>query len=63
MFEELYFDIIFFTGSPTLGKVVMRAAAEHLTPVILELGGKCPLIVDESADASYAAFKAVFGKF
>ena len=41
------FDYIFFTGSPGVGKVVMRAAAEHLTPVTLELGGKSPCIVDQ----------------
>src|SRR5699024_3541772 len=44
------FDHIFFTGSPTIGKIVMRAAAEHLTSVTLELGGKSPAIVDASAD-------------
>ena len=55
--------MIFFTGSTEKGKLVAKAAAENLVPCILELGGKCPLIVDESADVSYAAFKTVFGKF
>lgn len=56
------FDYLFFTGSPALGKVVMKAAAEHLTPVTLELGGKSPCIVDESADISCAARRIVWGK-
>lgn len=56
------FDIIFFTGSPTLGKVVMLAAAEHLTPVILELGGKSPCIVDESANIDVAAKRIAWSK-
>ncbi|HIY04162.1 MAG TPA: aldehyde dehydrogenase [Candidatus Anaerotignum merdipullorum] len=57
------FDHIFFTGSPSVGKEVMRHAAEHLTPVTLELGGKSPCIVDETADCRTAAKKIVFGKF
>ncbi|SDD87077.1 aldehyde dehydrogenase (NAD+) [Pricia antarctica] len=56
------FDIIFFTGSPTVGKVVMRAAAENLTPVILELGGKSPCIVDEDAHIDIAAKRIAWGK-
>lgn len=56
------FDIIFFTGSPQLGRVVMRAAAENLTPVVLELGGKSPCIVDRDADIEVAARRIVFGK-
>lgn len=56
------FDIIFFTGSPMLGKVVMRAAAEHLTPVILELGGKSPCIVFESANIAIAAKRIAWSK-
>lgn len=56
-------DYIFFTGSPELGRTVMRAAAEHLTPVTLELGGKSPCIVDNSADADIAARRIVWGKF
>ncbi|MBR2428647.1 MAG: aldehyde dehydrogenase [Alistipes sp.] len=56
------YDIIFFTGSPELGRVVMRAAAENLTPVILELGGKSPVIVDRSADIKRAAKRIAWGK-
>ncbi|UOG74616.1 aldehyde dehydrogenase family protein [Hymenobacter tibetensis] len=59
---KLPFDHIFFTGSPQVGKVVMRAAAEHLTSVTLELGGKSPAIVDETADLRDAAEKIVWGK-
>ena len=57
------FDMIFFTGSQNVGKEVLRAAAEHLTPAVLELGGKSPCIVDESADVKLAARRIVFGKF
>lgn len=56
------YDVIFFTGSPELGRVVMRAAAENLTPVILELGGKSPVIVDKSADIAVAAKRIAWGK-
>lgn len=56
------FDYIFFTGSPTVGKVVMEAAAKHLTPITLELGGKSPCIVDETADLPLAARRIVWGK-
>lgn len=56
------FDFIFFTGSPMLGKVVMKAAAEYLTPVILELGGKSPCIVDDGADIEKAAKRIAWGK-
>ena len=56
------YDIIFFTGSPELGKVVMRAAAEHLTPVVLELGGKSPVVVDKSANVELAAKRVAWGK-
>ncbi|MBD2714141.1 aldehyde dehydrogenase family protein [Microvirga sp. STR05] len=59
---ELPFHHIFFTGSPQVGKVVMRAAAEHLTSVTLELGGKSPAIVDETANLRDAAEKIVWGK-
>jgi aldehyde dehydrogenase (NAD+) len=55
-------DVIFFTGSPALGKVVMKAASEHLTKVILELGGKSPCIVDEGADVRIAARRIAWGK-
>lgn len=57
------FDFIFFTGSPMLGKVVMQAASQHLTPVILELGGKSPCIVDKGAHIDLAAKRIVWGKF
>lgn len=57
------FDYIFFTGSKAVGKVVMQAAAGHLTPVTLELGGKSPCIVDETADLRKAARSIVWGKF
>ncbi len=56
------FDHIFFTGSTDIGKMVMRKAAEHLTPVTLELGGKSPCIVDASADLDLAARRIAFGK-
>ncbi|NLI72963.1 MAG: aldehyde dehydrogenase [Bacteroidales bacterium] len=56
------FDLIFFTGSPMLGKVVMKAASEHLTPVILELGGKSPCIVDKDADLTIASRRIMWGK-
>jgi aldehyde dehydrogenase (NAD+) len=59
----LPFDHIFFTGSPLVGKIVMRAAAEHLTSVTLELGGKSPTIVDASANIRDAAKRIAFGKF
>lgn len=56
------FDYIFFTGSVPVGKIVMAAAAQHLTPVTLELGGKSPVIVDETADLKLAARRIAFGK-
>jgi aldehyde dehydrogenase (NAD+) len=59
---KLPFDFIFFTGSTTTGKVVARAAAENLTPVLLELGGQNPAIVDETANLPDAAKKIVWGK-
>lgn len=57
------FDTIFFTGSGAVGKEVMRKAAEHLTPVTLELGGKSPCIVDKTANLELAARRIVFGKY
>ena len=59
---EQRFDIIFFTGSPDLGRKVMRAASEHLTPVVLELGGKSPCIVDKDANLTMAARRIAWGK-
>lgn len=58
-----HFDYIFFTGSQAVGKEVMRNAAEHLTPVTLELGGKSPCIVDQTANIRLAAKRIVFGKY
>ena len=60
---KLRFDKIFFTGSPRVGKIVYKAAAEHLTPVTLELGGKSPAFVTEKADLNIAARRIVWGKF
>ena len=57
------FDYIFFTGSPRVGKEVLKKAAAHLTPVTLELGGKSPCIVEKSANIRLAAKRIVFGKF
>ena len=65
-FETLWqerYDMIFFTGSPAAGRIVMKAASEHLTPVILELGGKSPCLVDASANIDLAAWRIVWGKF
>lgn len=60
---EEKFDYIFFTGSPQVGRIVMEAASKHLTPVTLELGGKSPCIVDETANVKLAAKRIVWGKF
>jgi aldehyde dehydrogenase (NAD+) len=60
---KLPWDHIFFTGSPEVGKIVMRAAAEHLCGLTLELGGKNPAVVDETANLRDAAEKIVWGKF
>jgi aldehyde dehydrogenase (NAD+) len=59
---KLPFDFIFFTGSTVVGKIVARAAAENLTPVLLELGGMNPALVDETANIPDAAKKIVWGK-
>lgn len=59
---EQAFDYIFFTGSVEVGKAVMEAAAKHLTPVTLELGGKSPVIVDETANLKLATKRIAFGK-
>ena len=58
-----HFDYIFFTGSKSVGKEVMRHASQYLTPVTLELGGKSPCIVDKSANIKLAAKRIVFGKY
>ncbi len=60
---EEKFDYIFFTGSKSVGHMVLEKAAKHLTPVTLELGGKSPCIVDKSADLKLAARRIVFGKY
>ncbi len=57
------FDMIFFTGSQTVGKTVLHAAADHLTPAVLELGGKSPCIVDATANLKRTAQRIVWGKF
>lgn len=59
---KVRFDVIFFTGSPRVGKIIMKAAAEFLCPVILELGGKNPCIVDQDANLEIAARRIVWGK-
>lgn len=59
---EQRYDIIFFTGSPALGKIVMASAAKNLTPVVLELGGKSPCIIDSDADIALAARRVAWGK-
>lgn len=59
----LPFDHIFFTGSPAVGKIVMKAAAETLSSITLELGGKSPAIIDETADLNDSAGKLIWGKF
>ncbi len=61
LLDERY-DLIFFTGSPSLGRKVMTAAAKNLTPVVLELGGKSPCIVDKSADIATVARRIAWGK-
>lgn len=59
---ELPFDLIFYTGSPAVAHSVMEAAAKHLTPVVLELGGKSPCIIDRTADIELAAKRIAWGK-
>lgn len=59
---KLPFDHIFFTGSTTVGKIIMQAASEKLIPVTLELGGKSPCVVDETADLAMAAKKIIWAK-
>ena len=60
---ELPFQHILFTGSPRVGRIVMEKASRHLTPVTLELGGKSPAIIDETADLNVAARRLAWGKF
>ena len=59
---EQRWDMIFFTGSPSFGRAVMSAAAKNLTPVVLELGGKSPCIIDKDADIEVAAKRVAWGK-
>ena len=56
-------DYIFFTGSPSFGRVVMQAASDNVTPLTLELGGKSPCIIDSTADLKIAAKRIAWGKF
>ena len=60
---SIEFDYVFFTGSTTVGKIVLKSVAEYLTPVTLELGGKSPCVVDKTANLRLAAKRIVFGKF
>ncbi|MFI5586171.1 aldehyde dehydrogenase family protein [Amycolatopsis sp. NPDC051758] len=60
---EQRFDHIFYTGNGTVGRIVMTAAAKHLTPVVLELGGKSPVVVDTDVDLRVTAERIVYGKF
>lgn len=60
---SLPFDIICFTGSTEKGKLVAQAAAKNLVPCVLELGGKSPVVIDETADLDLAAKKVAFGRF
>lgn len=63
MFQKHRFDYVFFTGSENTGKIIYKLAAEQLTPVTLELGGKSPCIVDETADVEISAKRIVWSKF
>ncbi|MDF2838314.1 MAG: aldehyde dehydrogenase family protein [Evtepia sp.] len=63
MLLECPFDYIFYTGGPKIGRIVMEKAAAQLTPVTLELGGKSPCVVDETANLALAARRIVFGKY
>lgn len=63
LMDKISFGHVFFTGSVPVGKIIMAAAAKHLTPITLELGGKSPCIVDETANLSIAAKRIVWGKF
>jgi aldehyde dehydrogenase (NAD+) len=60
---EQHWDLIFFTGSPHVGQIIHQAAAKHLTPAVLELGGKSPTIVHSSADLESAARRVAYGRF
>ncbi|KAB5521553.1 hypothetical protein DKX38_025872 [Salix brachista] len=60
---EQKWDKIFYTGSPRVGRIIMTAAAKHLTPVVLELGGKCPAVIDSDVDLQVTARRIVAGKW
>ena len=60
--NQLPLDLICFTGSTQVGKIIAQTAAKNLTPCILELGGKCPMIVDHNAQIDFTSAKAAFGK-
>ena len=59
---ELQFDHIFYTGNGMVGKIVMAAAAKHLTPLVLELGGKSPVIIDDTVDIKTVAKRIMWAK-
>lgn len=61
--SKLPFDAICFTGSTMTGRSIAIEAAKNLTPCLLELGGKCPVVVDETADIENAVLRILFGKF
>ncbi|WP_247236512.1 aldehyde dehydrogenase [Telluribacter sp. SYSU D00476] len=63
LMDHFAFDHVFFTGSVPVGKIIMAAAAKHLTPVTLELGGKSPCIIDKTADLEKSANRITWGKF
>ena len=58
--NKLNLDLICFTGSTTVGRIIAKTAAENLTPCILELGGKCPCVVDHNADMRYSSMKIAY---
>ncbi|VDN08765.1 unnamed protein product [Dibothriocephalus latus] len=62
LLDTVRFDFIFFTGGQTVGRLIMQAAAKNLTPLCLELGGKCPVYIDESANLNIAAKRILSGK-
>jgi aldehyde dehydrogenase (NAD+) len=61
--NKLPLDLICFTGSTRVGKIIAKTAADNLTPCILELGGKCPMVVDYTAEMTHTTAKTAFGKF
>lgn len=63
LIERHHLDLVFYTGSTNVGSIIMQHAAKQLTPVVLELGGKSPCIVDETANITWAAKKIAWGKF